>query len=170
MVKQKPRHQAKRKQSLTSFDGIPRLQRTISETGPSETEHASVRFAVRPYGVAFVTLWDESKILPNLQAMRVGSIVYSTKNDIAGVVKTFVTSIIIALDLEEDVGVDSEIGMFNIRPVLLAVTVYGIPVGVIEVKKPDVPGGVAALDHPNVLGELFNFMKLLQMVVCGEAA
>lgn len=164
-MKRKSRNQAKRKQPLTFSNGIPKLQRTISETGPSipsEKEHASVRFEVRPFGVAPSKIWDEIKNeVSYLTPTRGGRIVYSSENDIAGVVKQFVTAIILALDLEDDVEVHSEIGTFNIRPDLWVVTIHGIPVGIIEVKKPDIPGGVVALDHPNVLGELFDFMKHL---------
>ena len=79
---------------------------------------------------------------------------YSTANDIAFIVKQFLTTLINALDLEEDVQVHSAIGTFTVRPDLWAVTIHGIAVGIIQVKKPDIPGGVVGLDHPNVLGEL----------------
>ena len=69
------------------------------------------------------------------------------------------TAIIIALDLEHEVEIHSNIGTFNVRPDLCVVTVHAIPVGVIEVKKPDIPAGVTGLSHPNALGELFHFMK-----------
>lgn len=162
-MKRKSKKRAKRKQPLTFYDGIPELQRTISETGPSipsEKEHASVQFVVRPFGVAPSTIWDEIKHgVSYLSPTRGGSIVCSTENDIAGEVKKFLTGLILALGLEDDVELHSEIGTFNIRPDLWVVTHHGIAVGVVEVRKPDVPGGVIALDHPNVLGELFDFMK-----------
>ena len=81
-------------------------------------------------------------------------IVHSPKNDIAALVKTFLTTIIVSLDLEDDVKLHSKISTFNVGLDLWAVRNHGIPVGVIEVKTPDISGGASAMKHPNALDEI----------------
>ena len=86
---------------------------------------------------------------------------YASENDVAGFVKTLVSRVIVALELEDDLIVHSEIATFGIRHDRWVVTRSGLPIGVIEVKKPDIEGGVKGLEHPNILGELYDFMRHL---------
>mmetsp|Transcript_936 Transcript_936/g.2655 ORF Transcript_936/g.2655 Transcript_936/m.2655 type:complete len:482 (-) Transcript_936:416-1861(-) len=164
MVKRKPIDQ-KRREPLLFRDGIPPLQRAISESGPSvpsAKEHAPVVATQQEFGLAPLTIWNEIQSAQSyLIPTRGHKTVYSSENDIAGVVKVFLTALIRALDLEYAVEIHSEVGTFNIRPDVWVVTIHGIPVGVIEVKKPDIPGGVEGLKHPNVLGELYDLVKHL---------
>lgn len=164
MVKRKP-IERKHSEPLLFIDGIPPLQRTISESGPSipsAKDHPPVDATQKEFGLAPSTIWDEIKNQQSyLIPTRGNKIVYSSENDIAGVVKVFLTALIRALDLDYAVEIHSEVGTFDIRPDMWVVTIHGIPVGVIEVKKPDIPGGVEGLKHPNVLGELYDFMKHL---------
>lgn len=138
-------------------DGIPRLRRTISETGPSipsEDEHAAVSWQEKPFGLISENVWDLIKDRPSRLFTEGGRIVYSSENDIAGLVKSYILAIVGALGLGNSVELHSEIGTFQIRPDRWLVSVHGVPIGVVEVKKPDVPRKPAALFHPNVLGEL----------------
>lgn len=144
---------------LTLSDGIPKLQRTMSETGPSipsEEEHAAVIVVEEPFGLAKESVTDTILNQPSGLTTVFDRIRYSSENDVAGLVKTYLENVLFALDATHE-EIHSEIATFNIRPDLLVVSVRGIPIGVIEVKKPDVPGKPTAMDHPNVLGELFNF-------------
>jgi hypothetical protein len=90
-----------------------------------------------------------------------GALSYGSENDIAGFVKTLVSSIMVGLNLSQ-LEVHSELGTFNIQPDLWVIARAGVPIGVIKVKKPDVEGGkIQGLNHPNCLGELHDFMKYL---------
>jgi len=148
---------------LTLSDGIPRLQRTISETGPSipsDEEHAKVQVVEKSFGLADESIMAPMMNHPSGLSTVHGRIRYSSENDVAGLVKTYLERILYALGAT-DVEIHSEIATFNIRPDLWVVSVRGIPMGVVQVKKPDVPGKPKALDHPNVLGELFDFLRHL---------
>ena len=90
-----------------------------------------------------------------------GRITYVTENDIALTVRSFVGSIVDALGLSGDIKVYTEIGVFKLRQDLWVVTLHAMPIGVIEVKKPDILSNETALNHPNALGELYDFMKHL---------
>ena len=145
-------------------DGIPQLRRTISESGPSipsEKEHASVEWLVKEFGPASESVWKAVKEEPSRLFTDGGFLVYSSENDIAGLVKSFLQAIVSAMGLNGEVEIHSEVGTFNIRPDLWIVTVSGIPVGIVEVKKPDTLRSPKAMSHPNVLGELFDFIKHL---------
>lgn len=145
-------------------DGIPQLRRTISESGPSipsEKEHASVEWVEKEFGSASESIWEVVKKEPSRLFTDRGFLVYSSENDVSGLVKSFLQAIVSAMGLNGEVEIHSEIGTFNIRPDLWIVAVWGIPVGVVKVKKPDTPRSPKAMSHPNVLGELFDFMKHL---------
>lgn len=144
-------------------DEIPRARRTIPETGPSipsDEEHAAVKWTVKDFGLFDESSFENIKNCPMGLIATNGAVEYSSENDVAGHVKTLVTHILIALDLN-DAAVYSEITTFNLRPDLWVVIRGGLPIGIIEVKKPDIDNGVKGLEHANVLGELFDFMKHL---------
>jgi hypothetical protein len=148
----------------TLGDGIPEVRRRISETGPSvpgDDEHAQVKWVQKPFGLLDEASFDVMKNILMFLTPTHGALSYGSENDIAGFVKTLVSRIMLGLDLSE-LEVHSELGTFNIRPDLWLITRGGVPIGVIEVKKPDVQGEkILGLDHPNCLGELYDFMRHL---------
>lgn len=144
-------------------DDIPRARRTISETGPSipsDEEHATVRWIEKDFGLLNERSFENIKNYPMGLIATNGAVEYGTENDVAGHVKTLVTHVLIALDAD-DAAVYSEIATFNLRPDLWVVIHGGLPIGVIEVKKPDIDNGVKGMENANVLGELFDFMEHL---------
>ena len=148
---------------LTLSDGIPRLERTISETGPSipsDEEHAKIQVVQKQFGLADDSITGPMMSLSSGLKSVHGRIRYSSENDVAGLAKIYLESILYALGAS-DVEIHSAIATFNIRPDLWNVSVRGIHIGVVEVKKPDVPGKPKALQHANVLGELFDFLRHL---------
>lgn len=150
---------------LTLADGIPPLKRQVTETGasiPTEDEHKPVTFDVKPFGCLSVRIFDMIKNYETLLLAVNGRMMYYTENDIAIMVASYLRSILDSLGLLEKVEVYTEIGVFRIRPNVWLVVVRGYPAGVIEVKKPDAKGQSPALDHPNVLGELNDFMCRLK--------
>ena len=157
----------KRKYTSTSptlGEGIPQLKRLVSETGPSiptDEEHAKVSFHVKEFGLLGTETFSEIKDFRTKLEVIDGRITYVTENDIALTVRSFVGSIVDALGLSGDIKVYTEIGVFKLRPDLWVITLHATPIGVIEVKKPDILANETALDHPNVLGEIYDFMKHL---------
>ena len=92
-------------------DEIPRARRTISETGPSipsDEEHATVKWTVKDFGLFDESSFNTIKNYPMGLVATNGAVEYSSENDVAGHVKTLVTHLLIALDLN-DVAVYSEI-------------------------------------------------------------
>lgn len=155
---------AERATDLTFGDGIPLVERTITETGPSipsEEEHPAVDFEEKPFGLLSRDIFNGIQGDSSGISTMYGRVRYASENDIAGLVKNFVFHILSSMGYGDDAEVHSEVATFSIRPDLWVVSIRGIPVGVIEVKKPDVPGKPSAMSHPNVLGELFDFMKHL---------
>ena len=90
---------------------------------------------------------------------------YASENEVATLVSGLVKDITKAMGL---VGLKTftEIGPFGLRPDVWVVTWNMIPVGVIQVKKPEedkiiVDSGKSVLDEPTALAELYDFqMKL----------
>ena len=173
MVKRK-RIERNHSEPLRFIDGIPSLQRSISESGPSipsSTEHAPVDATQKEFGLAPSTIWDEIKNQQSyLIPTRGDKIVYSSENDIAGVVKVFLTALIRALDLDYAVEIHSEVGTFDIRPDMWVVTIHGIPVGVIEVKKPDIPGRSGRLETSERTGRALRLHEAPSQLLWSSAS
>lgn len=151
----------------TLGEGPPTLKRFgVSETGPSipkDKDHKKITSAVvKEIGLLGDETFEEIKDYRTRFDLRDGIVSYLTENDVAKLVERYLTSILDAMGLLDTVGVYSEVGTFKLQPDLWNITVRSIPVGVVEVKKPDKRGQkVLALEHPNVLGELYDFMKHL---------
>ena len=91
-----------------------------------------------------------------------GHVSYASENDVAVLVSGLVKDINKAMGL--DLETVTEIGAFGLRPDVWVVTWNMIPVGVIEVKKPEedeIGSGESVLDEPTVLGELYDFQMQL---------
>ena len=189
----------------TLEEGIPELARSISETGPSfptEDDHPKVRIVEKEFGLLEEQSFEKIKgTRTNLRTVD-GRIEYSTENDIAVKVGSFIETLVDALRLTGEVKVSSEVGVFKLRPDLWVISRQTMPIGFIEVKKPDIVHKesddeddendevtedhapkrrpscllqkdeedsnddeeqtyISAMEHPNVLGELYDFMKHL---------
>lgn len=166
MASLKRRHFQQREvpKQLLFEDGIPRLRRTISETGPSvptENEHPAVSFEEKNFGLLSGEVFDLVKNdMSGLQTVQ-GCVTYASENDVANRVHNVVFNVLGALGFSTLASVHSEVATFNIRPDILVVEVRRIPIGVIEVKKPDKDSKIVGMQHPNILGELFDFMEHL---------
>ena len=151
-------------QELVFEDGFPPLRRIISETGPSvptEEEHSKVSFEEKDFGLISDEVFNVVKSdNSGLKTVR-GCITYAFENDIANRVYDVVFSVLGALGFSKDTSIHSEVATFNIRPDMWVIEVRQIPIGVIQVKKPDKDGKTVGMQHPNILGELYDFMKHL---------
>ena len=150
----------------TLEEGLPPVKRQVTETGasiPTDAEHMRVTFDVKPFGLLSDSVFDDIKMheIP-LEAKKDKPMLYATENDIAGLVVVFLRSVLASFGLDEYASVFTEVGIFHIRPDIWVVTVQGVPVGVVEVKKPDASAQPPALNHANVLGELNDFMVRLK--------
>ena len=149
----------------TLRDGLPPLVRAISRSVPSvpsERQHPAVELTEKPFGCLEVGAWDSISGAMLQFFTNDGNLEYATENDIAGFVAMIIRALIEALKL--DAKVFSEVGTFAVRPDLWILTMQGAPIGVVEVKKPDVErkeDGKTILDEPTVLGELYDFMLQL---------
>ena len=141
-----------------NFDGIPRLQRTISETGasiPTDKEHSGIRSVEKQFGLA-----EEYLMAPLLShlfgyATVHGRIRFSSVKDVVGLVKRYPENIRYALGATK-VEIHSKMATFNIRPNLWVVSVAGIPIRVVDV---ETPGKPRALGHPNSLVSFTIFLR-----------
>jgi hypothetical protein len=91
-----------------------------------------------------------------------GKVGYASENDRAGLFSGLVKDINRAMRLTFDTF--TEVGAVGLRPDVWVVTWNMIPVGVMEVKKPDVGQkglSQSILDKPTVLGKLFDFQMQL---------
>ena len=66
----------------------------------------------------------------------------------------FLSDVLYECGLSESLTLTPEMGTFELRPELWVLRVAGMPVGVVEVKKP----GKGVLDHENVLGEVYDYL------------
>jgi len=146
-------------------DGVPPLEKRVTESGasiPTESEHRAVTFEEKPFGLLATASFDKIKDCEMTLFIRHGTLRYASENDVATHVTNLLNSLLEAFDLEEMVEVFTGVGIFNVRPNVWVLMIHDYPIGVVEVKKPDKKGQSPALDHPNVLGELNNFMLRLK--------
>jgi hypothetical protein len=78
---------------------------------------------------------------------------WSSESDICRYVTAFLEEV--AAELNLPLKFRGEVGFFNLRPDISVIKAFGIPVGVVEVKKP----GEDILSNGAVLGELYDYMK-----------
>ena len=147
-------------------DGVPPLERRVTESGasiPKEADHKAVTFEEKSFGLLEPEVFDKIKDYELSLHVINGVLRYASENDVAIHVTILLNDILTAFGLEKLVQVYTEVGIFNVRPdtvwVLMA---QGYPIGVVEVKKPDKKSQRPALNHPNVLGKLNNFMLRLK--------
>lgn len=173
MVKRKPIAR-KHSEPLLFIDGIPPLQRAISESGPSipsAKDHPPVDATQKEFGLAPSAIWDEIKNQQSyLIPTRGNKIVYSSENDVAGVVKVFLTALIRALDLDYAVEIHSGVGTFDIRPDMWVVSIHGIPVGVIGVKKTGYPRRSRRLETPERTGRALRLHEAPSQLLWSSAS
>lgn len=148
-------------------EGFPRLASQLSTSPPSvpdASKHKPVSVSEdKDFGLlspeAFgdvrhihTRVWgtaDDSDVVP-----------YASENDVAALVRTIVSDIANAIGVE--IKVYSEIAAFGVRPDLWVMFSNNLPIGVIEVKKPDLKTSKTdVLDEPTVLGEIYDFMMQL---------
>jgi hypothetical protein len=79
---------------------------------------------------------------------------WSSEASIVHLVADFLSDVLYECGLSESVTLTPEMGTFELRPDLWVLRVAGLPVGVVEVKKP----GKGVLDHENVLGEVYDYL------------
>jgi hypothetical protein len=144
-------------------DGMPRLipvggGNCSPPSKPREKDHASCRRTIKT-NFYVKNLFEELRHAQNFGWVGEdeGCVYFGSENDVATSVKKFIQSIVKPLGIE--VRVCSEMGIKDIRPDKLILTKNSLLIGVVEIKKP----GRDILKNANVLGELFDQMKLLQL-------
>ena len=88
-----------------------------------------------------------------VENQRQDALQWSSESDVCSYVSMFLKEV--ACELNLPLEFRAEVGFFKLRPDITVVKAFGIPVGVIEVKKPK--SGI--LDNAKVLGELYDYMK-----------
>lgn len=79
---------------------------------------------------------------------------WSSEASIVNLVSMYLSDMLYECGLSESLTLTPEMGTFEFRPDLWVLRVAGMPVGVVEVKKP----GKGVLDHGNVLGEVYDYL------------
>ena len=134
-----------------------------SPSVPSENQHAQCVRQVLPF--PFVTLVPHNILNAFNSIWRLARedqpdggkyFKYASEDDIVFVVRTFLTDILLALELSLDF--NAEVAIKQIRPDLCVLLMGMYLVGVVEVKKP----GRNVLLEPTVLGELLDQMLLVE--------
>jgi hypothetical protein len=104
-----------------------------------------------------------SAIWQRLEDKKLVAYPWSTEACIVSLASLALEDIMFECGLSALLEIVPEVGLFEVRPDMLIVRVGGLPVGVVEVKKP----GVGVLDDKRVLGELYDYMKHLPNF-CGK--
>ena len=140
---------------------IPLLARVprLSETSPStRTGHEPASIIVgKPATLSSVGSPRrpiESSIWTRQRKANVVVFDWSSEASIVDLVKDFLSDVLYECGLSEFLTLTPEMGTFELRPDLWVLRVAGMPVGVVEVKKP----GKDVLDHENVLGEVYDYL------------
>lgn len=96
----------------------------------------------------------ESSIWTRQRKANVDVFDWSSEASIVHLVADFLSDVLYECGVSDSLTLTPEMGTFELRPDLLILRVAGMPVGVVEVKKP----GKGVLDHELVLGELYDYL------------
>ena len=88
--------------------------------------------------------------------------IWSTESDIQGLVKMALTDVIATTKMNDKIRLFNELSTFSIRPDICLILANGKPIGVCEVKKPNVKSDSSALDKPKLAGHILDYMIMLQ--------
>lgn len=144
-------------------DGLPNLVAVGSSSPlscPSDNEHDVCMGQVEEFYEIpdlFNKLWNAVNYAW-VGADQTGHYYYGSENDVATFVKNLLESFKSPLGI--DVRICSEMGIKGTKPDILILTMNALLIGVVEIKKP----GKNMLENGNVLGDLFDQMKLLQLL------
>ncbi len=143
-------------------NGLPGLQRqgvgAGSLSSPSENHaHVPALFEEK----AFVLLPDLT-ILPEQSSVWAthhnNQLKWHSESDIQGFVRQALGDIIAAAGLQNRIELANELGVVDLRVDIWLVLTNGVPIGVVEVKKP----GKTVMNSPNLFGQIFDYMLQLQ--------
>lgn len=87
---------------------------------------------------------------------------WGSESDVQGHVKDVIGDALVLAGLQDKVECFNELGIHNIRPDIWIVVTRGIPIGVVEVKKPKTEHHETSLRNPAICGQVFDYMKRLQ--------
>lgn len=88
---------------------------------------------------------------------------WGSESDVQGFVKLVIQDCLVLAGLEKKVSCFNELGIHSVRPdIWIVVTSCGVPIGVVEVKKPTTSNHQDALENSKVHGQIFDYMKRLQ--------
>lgn len=84
---------------------------------------------------------------------------WGSESDIQGMVKQVLQTAIYTIGLQGKLKCFNELSIFDLRPDIWIVCTGGVPIGVVDVKK---PGEDETLQNPYVQGQIFDYMLQLQ--------
>ncbi len=89
--------------------------------------------------------------------------IWSSESDIQGYIRDVIGDLLVVVGLDKKVSCFNELGIHNIRPdIWIVVTLTGVPIGVVEVKKPKTLTTEKLLTDKRVYGQIFDYMKKLE--------
>jgi hypothetical protein len=109
-----------------------------------------------PIIVGYSVIWTKALRKKN------GHLEWRSESDIQFYVKDVIGDVLVLAGLAEKVECVNELGIHNIRPDIWIVVTRGIPIGVIEVKKPKTTHHESVLKNSAIFGQIFDYMKRLQ--------
>ena len=133
-------------------------------TTSASSSHKSAEFIQKEYrfsdmgGVEaddtkFCSIWGSRN--------KVNQLEWGSEADLVGHVKSVLHDVIDLLGYEQNINFKQELAFFdNQRIDILLVCVAGIPIGVVEVKRPGSTGN-SSLDNPNNIGQMFDYLTHL---------
>lgn len=143
-------------------DGIPPLdeQPTGSSGGASRNDlHEPANLSERVFCPLQDLRLERGGSIWGMYNARNNHLPWGSEKDIQTYVKEVIVSAIDAVGLKAELQCQEELSIFNVRPDIWIVTSnHGIPVGVIEVKKPD----DSIMKDPVVHGQIYDYMLRLQ--------
>ncbi len=143
-------------------NGLPSLQRqSVGAGSPSSASENQAHVQAEFVEKAFV-------LLPDLTLRAEGRSVWEThhnnqlkwhsESDIQGFVRQALGDIIAAAGLQDRIELANELGVVDLRVDIWLVLMNGVPIGVVEVKKP----GESIMNSPYLFGQIFDYMLQLQ--------
>ncbi|KYQ89781.1 hypothetical protein DLAC_09748 [Tieghemostelium lacteum] len=148
--------------------GLPKLNSmSLSKSRPSiNSSHNPAKISVKE-----LPIFDNLKIIKNFPSLiwclyyaTNNSLKWASENDISQLVVTVLRDVIQSLELASKITCQSEVTVNGLIPDIWVLTYDGIPIGVVEVKKPsnvDPTEANEEMENLQVHGQIYDYMLLL---------
>jgi hypothetical protein len=144
-------------------DGLPPLgTKSLSPSGPREQTHGFLADCnVAEFNVVKDLTLAVEHLGSEIWSASSHGMDWSTEPQVCGYVERVLRDVVGALQLSDKVTIKSEAGVNGMRPDFWVVSNRGVPIGIVDVKRPGNVGGKSIMESRSLHGQTFAYLNML---------